>query len=94
MSKNEDQVQHEIDEFGNHKYYLNGQLHRENGPALENINGDQFYYQYGKLHREDGPAYICVCMEPNIIKWYWEGTRIKCTSQQEFEQLIKLKAFW
>ena len=37
-------------------YYLNNELHRENGPAVESSNGDKLWYKNGKLHREDGPA--------------------------------------
>ena len=33
-----------------------GQLHREDGPAVENANGDKLWYINGLLHREDGPA--------------------------------------
>ena len=33
------------------------QLHREDGPAVEDANGSKFWYINGKLHREDGPAF-------------------------------------
>lgn len=45
-----------IDEKGGVFYYLNGKLHRENGPAIEYADGDKYWYLNGKLHREDGPA--------------------------------------
>ena len=35
----------------------NGQLHREDGPAIECATGDKEWYVNGKLHREDGAAY-------------------------------------
>ena len=38
------------------EWFLNGELHRENGPALEYINGDKYWYTHGKVHREAGPA--------------------------------------
>ena len=41
---------------GTKKWYLNGQLHREDGPAVELANGDKEWYKNGKWHREDGPA--------------------------------------
>ena len=41
---------------GNKSWYLNGKLHREDGPAYECANGDKSWYLNGKLHREDGPA--------------------------------------
>ena len=31
-------------------------LHRENGPAIEFVDGDKRWYQNGDLHRTDGPA--------------------------------------
>jgi len=34
-----------------------GQLHREDGPAVVNENG-QYWIRHGKQHREDGPAII------------------------------------
>ena len=37
-------------------YNLEGNLHREDGPAIELKNGDKSYYINGKRHREDGPA--------------------------------------
>jgi hypothetical protein len=39
-------------------YYLDGKLHRENGPAIFGIDGLQTWYKHGKVHREDGPAVI------------------------------------
>ena len=37
-------------------YNLEGQRHREDGPAVEYADGYKAYYLNGKLHREDGPA--------------------------------------
>src|ERR1035437_8732535 len=33
-----------------------GQLHREDGPAIESPDGTQEWWLCGKRHREDGPA--------------------------------------
>ncbi len=33
-----------------------GQLHKEDGPAVEFSNGSKAWYLNGKRHREDGPA--------------------------------------
>ena len=41
---------------GNEYWYLNGQRHRENGPALTYADGTKWWYFNGKLHRENGPA--------------------------------------
>lgn len=35
-----------------------GQLHRENGPAIEYCDGSQIWMQNGQRHREYGPAFI------------------------------------
>lgn len=42
--------------MGNKEWYLNGKLHREDGPAIEFADGDKYWYLNGSLHREDGPA--------------------------------------
>ena len=34
------------------------ELHREDGPAEEYVDGDMFWFQNGELHRIDGPAVI------------------------------------
>jgi len=41
---------------GNKYWCLNGERHREDGPAVEFANGTKLWYRNGKLHREDGPA--------------------------------------
>ena len=47
----------EIDADGNKEWFLNGELHREDGPAIEFANGNKAWYLHGKYHREDGPAF-------------------------------------
>ena len=44
--------------FGTTCYYLNGKLHREDGPAIIWEDGTLEYFLNGELHREDGPAII------------------------------------
>ena len=41
---------------GSKFWYLNGKLHREDGPAVEFADGGKQWYLHGKCHREDGPA--------------------------------------
>ena len=41
---------------GHKEWYLNGCLHREDGPAVEYADGDKEWWLDGELHREDGPA--------------------------------------
>jgi len=39
------------------EYYNDkGELHRENGPAIEYNNGHKLFFINGLKHREDGPA--------------------------------------
>ncbi len=45
-----------IDSNGNKRWYLNGKLHRKDGPALEWADGFKGWFLNGKLHRIDGPA--------------------------------------
>ena len=41
---------------GSKHWKLNGQLHREDGPAIEFVNGIKQWWFNGLFHREDGPA--------------------------------------
>jgi hypothetical protein len=45
-----------INADGTKRWYLNGQRHREDGPAIEFANGDKMWFLDGKQHRTDGPA--------------------------------------
>ena len=46
-----------VDNDGTTRWYNQaGELHRENGPALEFENGSKSWWKHGKRHREDGPA--------------------------------------
>jgi hypothetical protein len=46
----------EVSEYSTRWYNSKDQLHREDGPAVECINGTKAYYINGKRHRVDGPA--------------------------------------
>lgn len=79
-------------------WWLNGKKHRINGPAVEienTRNGDKyitkFWYFNGQHHREDGPA---IEYYDGHKDWYYKDKFIDCSSQEEFEKLLKLKAFW
>jgi hypothetical protein len=76
---------------GDKCWYLYGELHREDGPAFEGTDGVKIWFLNGELHREDGPA----VEEANGCKeWWYQGKKLDCNSQEEFERLMKLKAFW
>ena len=55
------------------------------------FNGNKEWFYNGKLHRLDGPAIEDV---DGYKEWYYEGKEIKCSSQEEFERIIKLRIFW
>ena len=48
------------------------------------------YDEVGRRHKEDGPALIT----DGKKSWYYHGKSMMCSSQEEFEKLLKLKAFW
>lgn len=48
-----------VDRDGNVRWkLLDGRLHREDGPAVEYVNGSKYWWFNGERHREDGPAVI------------------------------------
>lgn len=58
---------------GDKSWYLNGKLHREDGPAVECISGTKYWYLNGKLHREDGPA---IEYAEGDKSWYLNGKEV------------------
>ena len=80
-----------IDESGTKRWYINGKLHRTDGPAAEYANGTKYWYVNGKQHRTDGPA---VELAEGYKYWYVDDKQIDCSTQEEFERLMRLKAFW
>jgi hypothetical protein len=63
-----------------------------NGGVLEEYsNGDRFYLLNDNFHRVEGPA---VELHNGIKGWWVNGKLIPCTTQEQFERLMRLKAFW
>jgi hypothetical protein len=55
---------------GTRKWFLNGKLHRQDGPAVERADGSRAWCLNGQLHRQDGPA----IEYPNGSReWYLNG---------------------
>jgi hypothetical protein len=81
---------HEYDS-GNKYWYLNGDHYREDGPAIEWVDGGKEWLLNNKWHRENGPAIEYI---DGTKEWYINDKRILCKTQEEFERLMKLKAFW
>ena len=68
---------------GTKEWFLNGKLHREDGPAYEGTNGTKYWYLNGKRHREDGPAYEGA----NGSKWwYLNGKQL---TEKQFNKKMK-----
>ena len=68
----------QVYEDGDKSWYLNGERHREDGPAVEYADGRKEWYLNDQLHREDGPA---VEHADGDKYWYLKGKEI---SEQEF----------
>ena len=65
---------------GRKYWFLNGQLHREYGPAVEQTDGYKAWFKHGDLHREDGPA----IEHPNGSKyWFLNGKHL---TKREWEK--------
>ena len=54
-------------------WYLNDNLHREDGPAIEYANGSNFWFLDGKRHREDGPA---IELASGRKEWWLNGKEV------------------
>ena len=80
----------ETDSYGNTYYYNDlNQYHREDGPAIEETNGNKCWYRNGQYHREDGPAVEFA----DGRKEYWI-LGIQYKTNKDYLQRLKLKSFW
>jgi hypothetical protein len=59
-----------------------GQLHREDGPAIEYADGDKEWWINGECHREDGPAVECA---DGTKLWYLSGIQY---TEKEFNKRV------
>ena len=74
-----------IDKNGNKRWKLpNGDLHREDGPAVEWWDGDKGWCINGKRHREDGPALEFVNGNKH---WFLNDIEY---SEQEYKKKMRL----
>jgi len=62
------------------EWMKDGVLHRDDGPAVTNSEGDEEWYRYGKRHREDGPAVIS--FNGKLKQWWINGKQL---NQEQFE---------
>jgi len=70
---------------GSKEWRLNGQLHREDGPARELFNGTKFWFQNDQLHHLDGPA---IEFANGSKEWWINGKQF---SESEFKRVKKLQ---
>jgi len=63
-----------------------GYYHREDGPAVIQIDGTKIWYKYGRIHREGGPA---VEFKNILFQWYIEG--VKYTEEEYKKEMRKCK---
>lgn len=76
-------------ERGEKRWYINGKLHRINGPAIIYSNGDEEWYKWDELHREDGPAvsFLVHNATNRMIEWRLDGFRYT------LEEFVKLTPY-
>jgi hypothetical protein len=72
---------------GSRIWYLNGNLHREDGPACEFTNGTRWWVLNDKLHREDGPA---IENADGTRQWYLNDT-VYYTEEEFLKKTAKVK---
>ena len=63
-----------------------GELHREDGPAVESSNGRREWFKNGLRHREDGPAIV---WEDGTHSYYLND--IKYTKEEYWKKIEKIK---
>ena len=62
----------EVSDDGTKYWFINGKLHREDGPAVEHVDGTKKWCLNNKLHRKDGPA---IEYANGTKRWYLNGER-------------------
>jgi hypothetical protein len=64
---------------GTKEWFLNGERHRTDGPAIEWSNGTKEWWLNGYLHRTDGPA---IEYSNGTKEWWLNGKKL---TQEEFD---------
>jgi hypothetical protein len=62
-----------VDQYGDKIWKLNGQYHREDGPAFEFVNGFKSWFLHGHCHRTDGPA---TEWQDGASEWWLYGNKL------------------
>ena len=75
---------------GTKRWFLNGELHNEHGPATIYPDETKYWYLNGKRHREDGPAVVY----PNGKKhWYLNGKEVDFQAFELYYMLVYKKIY-
>ena len=74
-----------VDDNGDKEWFLNGKLHRVDGPAVEYADGSKRWYIDGKRHRIDGPA---IEYANGTKCWYLDGNKL---TEEQWKQAVKPK---
>ena len=74
---------------GSKEWYLDGKLHREDGPAIEWADGTKIWLLNGKRHREDGHA---VEYPDGSKYWFLDGEEITLNTKNEDPKVKALQA--
>ena len=80
----------EEDSYGTKRWYLDGCLHREGGPAIEYADGTKKWWLNDELHREDGPA---IERADGSKVWYLNGEIIVSTGPDIEKALFYLSTY-
>ena len=75
---------------GGYEYRLNGELHREDGPAVDSGKGDQWWFRHNLLHREDGPAVT----HASGSKWWYQKGQLHREDGPAYEGADGTKAWY
>ena len=76
------------DTNGDKFWYLDGNVHREGGPAIEWSNGNKSWYFNGRKHRIDGPA---LEYHNGYKAYYINGKEVLKEAQEVLYAMYKLK---
>ena len=74
-----------VSDNGDKSWWLDGKLHRIDGPAVEWFDGTKYWYLDDKCHRVDGPA---VEYANGTKSWYLDG---ECLTQAQWLEAVKPK---
>ena len=87
-----------VDSDGTKRWYLNGKLHCEDGPAVEWLDGEKWWYLNGDRHREDGPAIECAngrkCWYLNGKKHREDGPAVELPDGTKYWYLNRKEVTW